>query len=146
LTNTPDYLSITEMVGLAMEVAGEDHHFRYVQLPYNLFMTEGFALENQQVGEGFYSAVAAAGELGLTVMTSAPLMQGRLTVPIMPQLADVLPGLDTDAQRAIQFVRSTPGVATALVGMKDTTHVAENLALLKVAPADGEIIRGMYAQ
>jgi aryl-alcohol dehydrogenase-like predicted oxidoreductase len=63
----------------------------------------------------------------------------------MPQLSNVLTGLDTDAQRAIQFVRSSPGVATALVGMKNVKHVAENLALMDVAPVEGETIRGLYS-
>ncbi len=146
LPDTPDYLSLTELLGMAMEVAGADHHFRYVQLPYNLFMTEAFALENQQVGDAFMSAIEAAAELGLTVMTSAPLMQGRLANPIMPQLADVLTGLDTDAQRAIQFVRSSPGVTAALVGMKNVEHVDENLTLTDIAPAPGETIRGLYPE
>jgi aryl-alcohol dehydrogenase-like predicted oxidoreductase len=142
---TPDYVAMTEIVELAMEVAGPDHHLRYVQLPYNLFMTEAFALENQQVGEVFLSAIDAAGELGLTVMVSAPLMQGRLANPLMPQLAEVLTGLDTDAQRAIQFARSSPGVTTALVGMKDANHVSENLALADVPPTEAETIRGLYS-
>jgi len=145
LTDTPDYLSLTELVGLAHEVAGGNNHFKYVELPYNVFMTEAFALENQQVGDDFLSAIAAAEALGLTVMTSAPLMQGRLANPIMPQLAERLTGLDTDAQRAIQFVRSSPGVTSALVGMKQTDHIAENLALMDVPAAESEIIRRLFA-
>ena len=43
--------------------------------------------------------------------------------------------LATDAQTAIQFVRSTPGVTTALVGMSSVEHVEENLALVRVEPA-----------
>jgi aryl-alcohol dehydrogenase-like predicted oxidoreductase len=144
LPGTPDYVSLAEIAGMAMEVAGPDNHFRYVQMPYNLFMTEAFALENQQVGEAFLSAIDAAGELGLTVMISGSLMQGRLALPLMPQLAEVLTGLDTDAQRAIQFVRSSPGVTTALVGMKNVDHVSENLALADVPPVEGEAIRGLY--
>lgn len=146
LTSDPAYLSLTEMVSLATEVAGQKHNLRYLQLPYNLFMTEAFAFENQQVGESFMSAIAAANELGLTVMISAPLMQGRLAHPIMPELEEVITGLQSDAQRAIQFVRSSPGVSTALIGMKQTAHVRENLALIDVPPLDGETIRGMYPQ
>jgi len=145
LTNDPAYLSLAEMVGLATEVAGQNHNFRYVQMPYNLFMTEAFAFENQQVNESFMSAIAAACDLGLTVMISAPLMQGRLAHPIMPELADVITGLASDAQRAIQFVRSSPGVTSALVGMKQRTHLRENLALTDIPPIDGGIIRGLYA-
>src|SRR5664279_4480514 len=145
LADTPDYLSMTELMGMAIEVAGQNNHFRYIQLPYNLFMPEAFALVNQQVGEDFLSPIAAAQELGLTVMISAPLMQGRLANPLMPQLAETLTGLDTDAQRAIQFVRSSPGVTTALAGMKSTHHVAENLALMDLPAVDGETIRGLYS-
>jgi aryl-alcohol dehydrogenase-like predicted oxidoreductase len=49
-------------------------------------------------------------------------------------LGEHLPGLTSDAQRAIQFVRSTPGVGTALVGMKRVAHVEENAALVKLPP------------
>ena len=37
--------------------------------------------------------------------------------------------LGSDAQRSLQFVRSTPGVTSALVGMKTAAHVRDNLAL-----------------
>jgi aryl-alcohol dehydrogenase-like predicted oxidoreductase len=144
LTDAPDYLSLTEMVGLAAQVAGPNHHFRYVQLPYNLFMTEAFALANQQVGEAFMSTLEAAHALGLTVMCSAPLHQGRLATPIMAQLERFLPGLESPAQMALQFVRSTQGVTAGLVGMKDIEHVRENLALLDQPPADPDVIKQMF--
>jgi len=44
-------------------------------------------------------------------------------------LAERIPDMDTAAQRALQFVRSTSGVTTALVGMKQKNHVEENMAL-----------------
>jgi aryl-alcohol dehydrogenase-like predicted oxidoreductase len=140
----PDYLSLTEMVGLAFEVAGEDNHFRYVQLPYNLIMTEAFALINQQVSDAFYSAIDAAQELELTVMTSAALKQGALASPFMAELVPFFPTIQTDAQRALQFARSTPGVTTALVGMSQIAHVEENLALVGTAPSDSDTIRGLF--
>jgi aryl-alcohol dehydrogenase-like predicted oxidoreductase len=146
LPDTPDYLSLTEIVGLAAQVAGPNHHFRYVQLPYNLFRTEAFALENQQVGDQFLSTFEAAEQLGLTVMCSAPLMQGKLAAPLMPQIAEVITGLNTDAQRAIQFVRSSPGVTSALVGMSIIDHVQENLELMGVPAIEGQVIRGLYSR
>jgi len=146
LPNDPAYLSLTALVSLATQVAGQNHNLRYLQLPYNLFMTEAFAFENQQVGERFMSAIDAANDLGLTVVCSASLMQGRLALPMMPELVDHLPGLATDAQRAIQFVRSSPGVTTALIGMKSDVHVRENLALTEIPLVDGEIIRGLYGR
>jgi aryl-alcohol dehydrogenase-like predicted oxidoreductase len=46
--------------------------------------------------------------------------------------------METDGQRALQFVRSTPGVTTALVGMKQLAHVDENLRTARIAPAPWE--------
>jgi aryl-alcohol dehydrogenase-like predicted oxidoreductase len=142
--NVPDYLSLTELVGLAFEVAGEANHFRYVQLPYNLMMTEAFALENQQVGDEFLSPIDAANALGLTVMTSATLKQGSLAGPFMADLAPYFPEVHTDAQRAIQFARSSPGVTSALVGMSRAQHVVENLTLVNIPPVDSDTIRGLF--
>jgi aryl-alcohol dehydrogenase-like predicted oxidoreductase len=68
-------------------------------------------------------------------MTSASILQGKLSRNLPAELRDVL-GLDTDAQRSLQFVRSTPGVTTALVGMKSALHVEENLALTRVPPLE----------
>ena len=140
----PDYLSLTELVGLAFEVAGEDNHFAYVQLPYNLMMTEAFGVANQQVGEGFFSAIAAADQLGLTVVASAALKQGLLAGPFTTDLSRYLPGLATDTQRALQFARSTPGVTSALVGMSQVAHVEENLALAQQSPVNPDIVRELF--
>ena len=60
-------------------------------------------------------------------------------------LAEVLPGLDTDAQRALQFVRSTPGVGTALVGMKSAAHVDEAARLAAVAPVPWSEFQKLFA-
>ncbi|MGQ9850959.1 MAG: aldo/keto reductase [Aggregatilineaceae bacterium] len=143
--DAPDYLSLTELVGLAFEVAGEGHHFAVVQMPYNLIMAEAYALSNQQLGEEFYSPIEVAQELALTVMASASLKQGTLASPFMVDLSPYFPGLTSDAQRALQFVRSTPGVTTALVGMSDPAHVEENLALATVPPLPPEAIAAMFS-
>ncbi len=144
--NAPDFLSLTELVGLAFEVAGEENHFQFVQLPYNLMMTEAFAFVNQQVSDEFLSPIAAAEALGLTVTTSATLKQGLLAGPFMADLSPYFPEAQTHAQRAIQFARSTPGNTTALVGMSQVAHVDENLALVPIAPSDPDVIRGLFAE
>src|SRR4029450_14101347 len=68
------------------------------------------------------------------VMTSASIYQGRLARGLPTVMAECLPGLDTDAQRALQFGRSTPGVGTALVGMARVAHVEENARVRAAAP------------
>ena len=71
-------------------------------------------------------------------MASASILQGKLARDLPPALRQVLDGLSTDAQRALQFVRSTPGVGTALCGMTRLAHVEENAALVGLPPAPVE--------
>ncbi|MGH7419920.1 MAG: aldo/keto reductase, partial [Candidatus Rokuibacteriota bacterium] len=133
-----DYLSLPDLVGLAREVAGERHHFGVIQLPYNLAMTEALTLTNQPVGKASLSVLQAAERLGVYVMTSASILQGKLARNLPPALSQVLEGFSTDAQRALQFVRSTPGVGTALCGMRRVAHVEENALLVSVPPAPSD--------
>lgn len=131
-----DHLSLQTLVRLAKEVGGADHHFRVVQAPFNPAMPEALTRHNQHLDGETVSLLTAAERLGITVMASASLLQGRLSRGLPPALTEVLTGLDTDAQRAIQFVRSAPGLTTALVGMKQTRHVEENLAAARLTPLD----------
>lgn len=139
------YLSLAEQCSLAKEVGGDEHHFRVVQLPYNLAMPEALTNANQRVDGELLSFLMAADRLGVTVMCSASLMQARLSQNLPPFVGEALRGLSTDAQRAIQFVRSTPGVSTALVGMSKRSHVEENLAVSAIPPAPVEEFFNMFS-
>ena len=130
--------SLERMAGLAREVAGEDHHFRFVQLPINLAMPEALTLDNQTAQGARVSLLEAARVLGVTVVASASLSQGKVARGLPAHIREALGSLATDALTAIQFVRSTPGVATALVGMSRSPHVEENLRLARVAPATAD--------
>src|SRR5258706_15990408 len=44
-----DSMQLAEIAAAAKEIAGDDHHFRFVQLPFNLGMTEALTLGNQSV-------------------------------------------------------------------------------------------------
>jgi aryl-alcohol dehydrogenase-like predicted oxidoreductase len=81
-------------------------------------------------------AIQAAQKLGITSIASATLYQARLLGRINDQIAEKLPGAASDAQRAIQFTRSAPGISVALVGMGTPAHVAENLAVAGLPYAD----------
>ncbi len=133
-----DYLSLAEVVALAQKAGGPKHHFKVIQLPLNLGMTEALSSANQPVGGKAKTLLEAAQDLGVTVMCSAAVLQGQLTRNLPAMIRDTFAGLETDGQRALQFVRSTPGVATALVGMKQVAHVDENLKTARVAPASWE--------
>lgn len=121
-------ISLTVLANIAREIAGDEHHFRFVQLPFSLGMQE--ALEPGHAA----GLLNVAGELGITVIASAPLGQGRLAGDLAPRLVNLIPGLATDAQRAIQFARSAPGIAAAVVGMSSSHHVEENLAVAPRRP------------
>jgi predicted aldo/keto reductase-like oxidoreductase len=141
-----DYLSLSEIVGLAEQAGGANHHFRVIQLPFNLGMPEALTAANQTVEGETLSVLEAASRLGITVMCSASIYQAKLAQNLPAYIGAALTGLSTDAQRAIQFVRSTPGVATALVGMSQRSHVEENLMVARIPPAPLEQWLKMFSE
>jgi aryl-alcohol dehydrogenase-like predicted oxidoreductase len=137
--------SLAKMVGLAREIAGESHGFRFIQMPFNLGMPEALTLSNQEVEGQQVSTLEAAATLGVTAISSASIFQGRVARGLSKDLRESLGSLPTDAQTAIQFVRSAPGVATALVGMSTLEHVAENLQLVGVSPLAVEQLMDLFS-
>lgn len=130
-----DYLSLAEIIALAVKAGGKAHHFKAIQLPLNLGMTEALSLANQRVEGKELTILEAAQAFGIIVMCSASILQGQLAHNLPALIGETFSGLETDGQRALQFVRSTPGVTTALVGMKQLRHVDENLRVARVGPA-----------
>ena len=128
------YVSLAAMEEIAREAGGKDHHFRFVQLPLNLAMPEALLRPNQVVEGKTMAMVQAARPLGITLMTSAALLQGQLTQNLPRYIGAVL-GLKTDSANALQFARSVPGVTTALAGMSHVEHVRANLDVVTVEPA-----------
>ena len=125
--DNPQYLSIVDIVKLSKEVGGAESGFRFIQLPYNMYLDQALTLKNQDIDGEQYSILDASMKLGVGVFTSVPLMQAKLLAPnILPEFG----GLSKPSQRAIQFVRSTPGIIAPLVGQKSQIHIQENLDLL----------------
>ena len=104
-----------------------------MQLPFNIELDEAATLRNQ----GAKTLLETARDAGLAVFASASVLQGRLAQSLPPEVRDALAGLETDAQRALQFARSTPGITCALVGMKTPAHVDENAGVARVPPIGG---------
>jgi aryl-alcohol dehydrogenase-like predicted oxidoreductase len=142
---TRDYISLEEMETLARAAGGDQHHFRFVQLPFNLAMPEAFALANQRVEKQKMSLLSAASTLGIAVVGSATLYQGRLTHGVPEPVRRAL-GMRTDAENAIQFSRSAPGLITALVGMSHREHVAANMKVALVPPTPREEWTGLFTK
>ncbi|HXX71117.1 MAG TPA: aldo/keto reductase [Candidatus Acidoferrum sp.] len=131
---TAGYLSLASMEQVAREAGGPNHHFRFLQLPLNLAMPEALLRANQIVAGKTMAIVQAARALGITLITSAALLQGQLTRNLPPYIGQAL-GLSRPSSQALQFARSVPGVTTALVGMSQVRHVESNLELVAVEPA-----------
>ena len=133
----PQYLSLEETVSLAKKIGGDDHGFRFIQLPFNLYYDQALLAKNQKLANQSVSILEASVNLGIGVFTSVPFMQGRLLAPgAMPEFNGLKPSL-----RALQFIRSSPGVLAPLVGQKSVEHVSENLEIMKIpALSDGEFI------
>lgn len=129
-----DAMQLGEIVQIAQEIAGGLHRFRFVQLPFNLAMTEALTLGNQTLRGRERTIMEAASDLDINLIASASLLQGQVARNLPAFVADAF-GLENDAERALQFARSAPGITTALVGMSRVEHVKANARLVNVAPA-----------
>lgn len=124
-----DHLSLARLCELAREVGGEAHHLRTVQLPLNLAMPEAARLDNQLLLGRSGTVLQVAEQLGLHVVASAALLQGKLA-------RRGESGQGDQVTAALQYARSLPGVVTALCGMARVAHVLENVQVLGRAKAD----------
>ncbi|MEK0348078.1 MAG: aldo/keto reductase, partial [Nitrosopumilus sp.] len=128
--DNPQYLSLEDTVNMAKKIGGDNHGFRFIQLPFNMNYDQALLGKTQLLGNENVSLLKAAVALGIGVFTSVPFMQGRLLAPgAMPEFNELKPSL-----RALQFIRSSPGVISPLVGQKSSEHVTENLEIMKIPP------------
>lgn len=141
-----EYHSLARMVETAKEIGGENHGFRFIQLPFNFAMPEALSRPNQLLDGKYVSVLEAAKEFGITVVASASILQGKLAKGLSDDVREPLGSLTSDALTGIQFVRSTPGIATALVGMSRIEHVEENLQLARIPPAPPEKYMRLFTE
>jgi aryl-alcohol dehydrogenase-like predicted oxidoreductase len=137
----PGHLSLKELLSVAQQAGGPRHRFRAIQLPLNIVMGEACVLPTQVLDGRRVPLLEAAAGAGLVVMASGSLLQGQVIRALPPAFEQLLPGTRTNAQRGLQIVRSAPGLATALVGMKQPAHVEENLELAALPRLAGEEAR-----
>ena len=127
----PQHILLSDIIRLAKEIGGNEHGFRFIQLPYNMYLDQALILKNQIVNGSNASILETAINLGIGVFASVPLMQAKLLKPnTIPEFGN----LQKPSHRALQFVRSTPGIIAPLVGQKNADHVNENLELVKIEP------------
>lgn len=151
-TDNPLFQSITSMQGLAEKAAIEasqkdrsPHHFKIIQLPFNLAMTEAFTRFNQATGQGNVSStLQAAYQLGVYVIASHTLLKGHLAIETLNEIKACMPDLHSPAQYAIQFNRSTPGLGTSLVGISQLPHLSDLEEVAKLPPLDRKLFQALF--
>ncbi|MDQ3636351.1 MAG: aldo/keto reductase [Acidobacteriota bacterium] len=143
--NETGYHSLERFVQIAQEIGGDGHGFKFIQLPHNLAMPEAYLVPNQSANGKAVTTLQAAKDLGVSVMVSGSILQGKLSSGVPLHLRETLGG-KTDAQTSLQFVRSTPNVTTTLVGMSSTSHVEENMALAKIEPTAEDKFAGLFTK
>ncbi len=140
------HLSLKKILEVAQEAGGKGHHFKSIQLPYNLGMPEAFTIQNQNWNGEDVSAVEYARRAGLLLFASASLLQGRLAKHLPEKIISLFPGCRSQAACALQFVRSTPGITTALVGMKTEAHVNENLSIKELPRLEPNAFYNLFVE
>lgn len=142
---SPEHLSLEELLAVAMEVGGKDHHFQWIQLPLNLSMPEAWLAPTQAFQGERMPVLEAAQRAGLKVQTSASMMQAELLPRIPAELVRAF-GASTPAQAALQFTRSVPGVTTALCGMGRAAHAVENAVVLSLPKVPEAGLRSLFRE
>lgn len=143
--NEQNYHSLEKMWKIAERIGGENHGFRFIQLPFNLMMPEAFVFPNQQFSGQVVSTIEVAQNLGISVMISGSIYQGKLSRGLPENIRVNLGSLESDAMTSLQFVRSTPAVTSALIGMSNPIHVEENMQLAKIPPVTMEQYEQLFS-
>ena len=145
------FLSLASLVALAQKAAKAvggaegDHHFALIELPFNAVMPEGFSRFNQITGDGGEaSTLQAALALKLYTVASHGLFKGHLAKQPIDILVQAMPRLANDAQRALQFNRSTPGLGTTLVGLSTPAHLDDVLAVARTPVLSHSAYMALY--
>ncbi|HEV2389320.1 MAG TPA: aldo/keto reductase [Nitrososphaerales archaeon] len=134
------HVNLEDVVEAAKSIGGEDHGFRFLQLPFNVAMNEALTQRNQRVAGEPLTTFAAARRLGVGVFTSVPLSQGRLLSHTrVPRLEG------SKALSLMQFARSAhPALLAPLIGQKSAEHTSENLRIATIPPLDESGFRETY--
>ncbi|KHG33050.1 aldo/keto reductase [Sulfurospirillum sp. MES] len=136
-----EHINLEEVFDVAREVGGSNHHFKYVQLPFNIAKTHAYSVPTQKMSDAKeYTVLQVAHKLGLGVLSSASLLQMHLFKrPFKPEVGYLLDSkmeLESDVQLALQFVRSTRGVVSSLFSSSNPEHVLTNLGIAKINAAN----------
>jgi aryl-alcohol dehydrogenase-like predicted oxidoreductase len=113
------YISLEKVVEVAKRVAGENHHFKFIQFPFNKNMTEGNTKKNQKVKQNWLTVLEAAKELEILATTSAPFNLGKVIAE------------GENPAGLLSNVLETRGIHATMVGMKKVDHIKANIETIQ---------------
>ena len=142
-----EYLGLGEVLAIAREVGGEEHHFKYLEVPFNLGKPHAYSYSNQKGPDGrYYTLMQAAYGYGLNVMAASSLLQMNLFKGKFDAKVGTLLGtesVENDILSALQFSRSGTMIS-ALFGAVDPRHVEDNLMLAYLPAAAPEKVAALF--
>jgi aryl-alcohol dehydrogenase-like predicted oxidoreductase len=131
-----EHISLEKLIECAKKAGGDNHRFKYIQVPFNIGKSEAYTKISQKVENQECTIIQAAYRLGVGVISSSSLMQMNLFhKSFSPETGAILDNsmiLKSDIQLALQFCRSTPGVVSSLFGTIVPKHVQENCEISKI--------------
>ncbi|WP_375725123.1 aldo/keto reductase [Arcobacter sp. KX21116] len=134
--STGEHINLEDLVEIALKVGGENHHFKYIQTPFNIAKTNIYTMPTQTVKGEECTLLQASHRLKIGVISSSSLLQMHLFKKSFKAetgyLLDNKMVLENDIQLALQFVRSTPGIITSLFASKVPVHIKSNLKITQI--------------
>ena len=131
-----EHINLEDLVNIAIKVGGENHHFKYIQTPFNMGKTSIYTMPSQTVKEQECTLLQATHRLKIGVISSSSLLQMNLFkksfTAEVGYLLDSTMTLENDIQLALQFCRSTPGLISSLFASKTPVHIKKNLEITNV--------------
>lgn len=121
-------LQLLDFVQLSEEVKIYEY-FKFVQVPFNFSQTKALFYKSQITAMGTVTLVKLAQELGLSLQSSAPLGQGKLSTYSFPKKVREIYSNMNSAQISLSFVLSTPGISCTLLGTTSLIHFKELAAV-----------------
>lgn len=158
------YLSLDDVMALALKAGGSSHGFRFLQVPLTWSMPEAATARYQRLDRTLLEAAAA---MNLAVMTSRSIDLAKYnslasvykvyqsclltttssinssvtTLDVPPHIHPDDAAADAEADQvlsraalSLHLTRSIPLITTALVGMRQKSHITENAAVLSLPP------------
>jgi aryl-alcohol dehydrogenase-like predicted oxidoreductase len=129
-------INLEKLVQIAQKVGRSNHHFSYIQTPFNMAKTNVYTQNTQSVNGEECTLIQAAYRLGIGVISSSSLFQMNLFKKSFSEqsgaILDASMTLQNDIQLALQFVRSTPGIISSLFGSIVPKHVKDNVEISKI--------------